>query len=369
MKTQYFTLLIALLNFLPIYTTQFTTDNTGKEEKIKIMELASAFILSRAIHIAAEIKIADHMINGPQNIKLLAQKTNMNVNALYRFLRLLASYDIFSHDDHNNFSLTPLAQQLVSTDPNSLWKWVTYHNDKNRWLAYGDMKYSIETGKPSFDHIFGKGYFDFLTENPLLAQQFDEGMQNISAKENESIVHSYNFSTYSTIVDIGGGKGGLLTEIITNNLAQNGILFDLKHVQASATQYLTELNLQNHINFITSTGFFNPIPKNADLYILKRVLHDWSDEDCISILKNCHHAMQQDSRLLIIDTIVSQENVRDFSKDIDIAMMVLCGGKERTQTEWKMLIEKADLQLINIYTTPSMLSIIEVQKKQRKTNE
>jgi len=369
MKTKYFTLLMTLLSFLPIYSTQFTTDNTGKKEKIKIMELASAFILSRAIHIAAEIKIADHMINGPQSIQKLAQKTDMNKDALYRLLRLLASYDIFSHDDHNNFSLTLLAQQLVSTDSNSLWPWITYHNDINRWLAYGDMKYSIKTGKPSFDHIFGKGYFDFLTENPLLAQQFDEGMQNISAQENEYIVHSYDFSHYSTIVDIGGGEGGLLAEIITNNLAQNGILFDLIHVENSATQYFNELNLQNNINFVASTGFFDPIPQNADIYILKRILHDWSDQDCIKILKNCHHAMQQNSRLLIIEAIVPQENVRDFSKDIDIAMMILFGGKERTQAEWKTLIEQADLQLINIYTTPSMLSIIEIQKKQRKTNE
>src|SRR5258708_9919918 len=109
----------------------------------QLMELASAFILSRAIHVAAEIKVADHMIDGPKNIQLLAQKTTMNTDALYRLLRLLASYGIFSHDTSNNFSLTPLAQQLVSTDPNSLWAWVTYHNDTNRWHAYGSMKHSI----------------------------------------------------------------------------------------------------------------------------------------------------------------------------------------------------------------------------------
>ena len=226
------------------------------------------------------------------------------------------------------------------------------------------MKYSIETDKPAFDHIFGKGYFDLLAENPLLAQQFDEGMRTISTGELAHITNSYDFSNYSTIVDIGGGKGGLLAEILTHNdLSQHSILFDLAHVEQSAIAYLTRLNLQNRINFVTSTGFFDPIPKNADLYMLKRILHDWNDNDCVTILKHCHNAMRQDSRLLIMETIVSQENVRDFSKDIDIAMMVLFGGKERTQTEWKALLDKANLQLINIYPTPSMLSIIEVQKK------
>lgn len=338
--------------------------NTEKNTKTKIMELASAFILSRAIHTAAEIKVADHMVNGPQNIHELAQKTGMNEDALYRLLRLLASYDIFSHDADNNFSLTPLAQQLVSTDPQSLWAWVTYHNDTNRWNAYGDMKYSIETDKPAFDHIFGKGYFDLLADNPTLAQQFDEGMRNIAAGELGHIANSYNFSNYSTIVDIGGGKGGLLAEILTHNdINQHGILFDLAHVEPSAKEYLTGLNLQDRINFVTSTGFFDPIPKNADLYMLKRILHDWNDNDCVTILQHCHNAMRQDSRLLIMETIVAQENVRDFSKDIDIAMMVLFGGKERTKTEWASLLNKADLQLINVYTTPSLLSIIEVQKK------
>ena len=353
-----------LLSAGDAYSMKQVIQTTEKENQTKIMMLASAFILSRAIHTAAEIKVADHLVNGPQNIRVLAQKTNMNEDALYRLLRLLASYEIFSHDHNNNFSLTPLAQQLVSTDHNSLWAWVTYHNDTNRWLAYGDMKYSIETGKPSFDHTFGKGYFDLLAENPVLATQFDEGMRNISAGENGHIANSYDFSHYSTIVDIGGGKGGLLAEILSNNdNTHRGVLFDLAHVEHSATEYLTQLNLNNHIDFVTSTGFFNPIPKNADLYILKRILHDWNDNDCITILKNCHNAMKNDSRLLIVETIVAEENVHDFSKDIDIAMMVLFGGKERTQTEWVALLDKANLQLINIYTTPSMLSIIEVQKK------
>jgi hypothetical protein len=336
-----------------------------KQDQIKIMELASAFILSRAIHIAAEIKIADLMVNGPQNITTLAQQSGMNEDALYRLLRLLASYNIFSHDASNNFSLTPLAQQLVSTDPDSLWSWVTYHNDTYRWAAYGDMKYSIETDKPAFNHVFGKGYFDFLSDNPELGAQFDEGMKNIASGETTHIVNSYNFAPYHTITDIGGGKGGLLTEILHSKKSssdQKGILFDLPYVKKSAEEYLLSMHLTDRITFVPSTGFF-AVPQGAELYILKRILHDWNDTDSITILKNCYNAMQHNSRLLIIENIVSQENVRDFSKDIDIAMMVLFGGKERTKTEWETLLDQANLKIINIYKTPSMVSIIEVQKK------
>jgi O-methyltransferase domain/Dimerisation domain len=337
-----------------------------KQNQIKLMEMASAFILSRAIHTAAEIKIADYMIDGPQNITTLAQKSGMNEDALYRLLRLLASYNIFSHDASHNFSLTSLAQQLVSTDPNSLWAWTTYHNDINRWTAYGDMKYSIETGRPAFNHIFGKGYFDFLSDNPPLGAQFDEGMKNIATGETAHIVNAYDFSPYHLITDIGGGKGGLLSEILRNKKLSShhkGILFDLPYVKKSAEEYLSSINLNNQITFVPSTGFFE-VPQGADLYILKRILHDWNDEDSVTILKNCHKAMQQNSRLLIIETIIFQENVRDFSKDIDIAMMVLFGGKERTKTEWEQLLDQANLEIIKIYKTPSMVSIIEIQQKQ-----
>jgi hypothetical protein len=138
----------------------------------------------------------------------------------------------------------------------------------------------------------------------------------------------------------------------------------LPYVEKSAHEYLTSTHLNNRISFVPSTGFFE-VPQGANLYILKRILHDWNDTDSITILKNCYNAMEQNSRLLIIENIVSQENVRDFSKDIDIAMMVLFGGKERTRTEWDTLLDRANLEIVKIYKTPSMVSIIEVQKKQQ----
>lgn len=138
----------------------------------------------------------------------------------------------------------------------------------------------------------------------------------------------------------------------------------MPYVEKSAHEYLTSTHLNNRISFVPSTGFFE-VPQGANLYILKRILHDWNDTDSITILKNCYNAMEQNSRLLIIENIVSQENVRDFSKDIDIAMMVLFGGKERTRTEWDTLLDRANLEIVKIYKTPSMVSIIEVQKKQQ----
>jgi hypothetical protein len=351
MKYSFVLMLIFSLTFFYLKPQSY---QNNANNKTKMVELASGYILSRAIYVAAQLKVADFLVNRSSNISDLALKTDTNQDALQRLMRFLASYDIFHEDLDHNFSLTPLSEQFISTDENSLWAWITYHHEPNRWIAYGDMEQSIKTGSPAFNTIFGKGYFDFIAESPILSKGFDEGMKNISADENADITRSYDFSPYATIVDIGGGTGGLLAEIITNNPCTQALLFDLPHVQSSA---------QKDISFIPSQGFFDPIPKNADLYILKRILHDWNDQECVTILQHCYNAMPDNARLLIIEAIVAPENTRDFAKDVDIEMMVLFGGKERTKKEWSILLEKAQFNITNVFSTSSLLSIIEVQKK------
>ncbi len=326
----------------------------------KLMELASAHIVSRAIHVAARMNVADYLVDGSCNINELASKVHANTDALYRLMRLLASNGIFSEDEKRNFSLTALAQPLLSNHPTSLKSWLSNHDgDEKRWRSYGHMEYSVQTGKPAFNHVFGQGYFDALAQDPEMAASFDEGMRTISDKENSQIVESYDFSHYKTIIDIGGGKGGLLAEIVKNNTSASGILFDLPHVLPSAQDYLSAQNLEKRITCVTG-NFFDTIPDTCNMYILKRILHDWNDKDCIKILSTCRKSMKADATLLIIEAIVEAGNTRDFAKDVDIAMLVLFGGKERTKHEWEVLLQAASLRLVNIHKTPSMLSILEV---------
>ena len=332
--------------------------NVGMQKKL--IELSSAHILSRAIHVAACMNIADHLVSGSCHINDLASKVGANSDALYRLLRLLASYEIFYEDEARNFSLTPLAQLLVSNHPDSLQAWLAYHDgDEKRWRAYGHMDYSIEIGKPAFNNIYGQGYFDMLAQDPSMAASFDEGMRNLSEKEDMQIAASYDFYFCENITDIGGGKGGLLASIMKSNCSMHGILYDLPHVQISAQSYLIEQKLEARI-ICESGSFFDKVPSGSDVYVLKRILHDWDDELCIKILSNCRSAMKQDAKLLIIEAVVAPRNNRDFAKDIDVAMLVLFGGKERTLDEWQILLTVANLKLVGVHATPSMLSIIEV---------
>jgi hypothetical protein len=332
-----------------------------KNEKLKLIEMAEAFITSRAIHVVAYLNIADLLVDGPVSINTLALKLKVNADALYRLLRLLASHDIFKETAENYFSLTPLAEPLLSNHPDSLRTWLAYHDaDEKRWRAYGSLLYSVETGRPAFDHLFGTDYFSFISKDPVAAQQFDEGMKNISADEEAIVAASYDFSPYNKIVDIGGGMGGFLAEVLQLNRKAQGIVYDLEHTISAAKAYLATQKLQDRTACIAGS-FFESVPEHADLYILKRILHDWDDASCIKILKACRKSMGPHTKLLIMDTIIPAGNTRHISKDIDVAMLVLFGGRERTEKEWHDLLAAAQLQLVRIYPTPSMLSIIEVK--------
>lgn len=359
-----FILSMLLMAHSHIQTSTSLSPITPKQESLdarqKLTELACAHILSQAIHVAARMNLADYLMHGPCSVDELAIKAHADTDALYRLLRLLASNGIFHEDETGMFSLTTLAQPLLSNHPQSLKSWLMYHDgDESRWRSYGHMYYSVQTGKPAFNKIYGQGYFDTIAQDQQKAAQFDEGMRNISQEENRQIVESYDFSPYKTIMDIGGGKGGLLAEILKNNSSAYGTLYDLPHVMSSAQDYLSSQNLETR--FVCLPGsFFEKIDGGRDLYVLKRILHDWSDEDCIKILSNCRESMNKNSKLLIIEAIVATGNTKDFAKDVDLAMLVLFGGKERTENEWQMLLQAANLKLLHIHKTPSMLSILEV---------
>jgi len=329
----------------------------------KIIELSSAYILSRSIHVAASMKLADYFIEKPYSIDKLADKINVNSDALYRLFRLLASHNIFYESEHRVFSITPLAELLTSAHPESLQAWLAFHDgDENRWRSYGNMEYSIRTGEPVFNHLFGSGFFDVLAKDPTKSEAFDEGMRNISEKEELEISSSFDFSHYANIMDIGGGKGGLLKAIIQNNPVIHGILFDLPHAQIPAELYLAENGLADRVSFEPGS-FFDEISSGSDLYILKRILHDWDDQQCIKILANCRKAMKKHTKLLIIEAIVEPGNKSNIIKEIDLAMLLLFGGKERTQNEWDLLLHAAGLQCVSVHKTSSMLSILEVIQK------
>ncbi len=353
-------ILLLLLGIGLIMKVAPKVENTSTHAREQLLGMSYAFILSRAIHVAAKMGIADALVGGPKSVEDLAVVIKADHESLYRLLKLLASYGIFTEESETVFAMTSLAEPLLSDHSDSIRALLMYHEgNEQRWQAYGHMEYSIKTGKAAYEDLFGQGYFDVLAKDPQKAVEFDEGMRNFSKPEDEAIADSFDFSGAKTITDLGGGKGGLLIEICKRYAEPKGIICDLEHVMPSAAENLELHKMQSRIELQVGS-FFESVPAGADLYILKRILHDWSDQKSLEILNVCKQALSPTSRLLIMDAVVADGNVRDFAKDEDIAMLTLFGGKERTKSEWEALFKAVGLRLIKIHSTASMISILEV---------
>lgn len=328
----------------------------------KLMQMSCGFLLSRAIQVFAQLKLADHL-KSPQKIdNNFANKLNVNQSMLYRLLRMLSGHGIVHKNGNDEFILTEIGQYLRTDHPETLCNFFEMEGNPHRWNSYSKLPETIKTGTTSFNILFGESYFDSIKKNPFDQDQFNRGMNDISNNENLIIAYFFKNKKAYSIVDIGGGVGNLLLEIIAINVnIKEAILFDYTPLTNNQKNLI---DLKN-IKFIQGSFFEkNVIPPNKDIYILKRILHDWNDENSIKILSQIQKTMSKESKLYILDSIMDDTNNYHISKDVDFEMMVLFGGKERTKNEFEKILQKANLKLIKIHNLEnSMLSILEVHKK------
>ncbi len=329
-----------------------------KKPEDRLVSMIDGFLISRGLYVVAKLSIADELKKGGKTAQALAEKLTLNADAVYRLMRMLSGHGIFNHNKDNSFALNDISELMTTTHPQSLHGFLL-HEDEARWESYGKMEYTLKTGKPTFNHVFGEGYFDYIARDKQKFEQFDRGMATFSEEENKRIATAFNFGPFNHIVDVGAGVGGLLAQIVHTYPTKQGTLYELPHVQEMAKNYIEKQGLTNRINVVTGS-FLESVVQGGDLYILKRILHDWNDEVCTTILKNCRRAMSNNSRLVIFDCIVPDGPGYDISKDIDIIMMVIFGGKERTKKEFEILFEKTGFKLDKITTIQgTMLSAIE----------
>lgn len=325
-------------------------------ERSQLINLLTGSIISRTLYSLAELKVADQITDIPTHVDVIAQAVGAQPDALYRALRLAASYDVFK-EGPNHFSLMPLGALLQTTHQDSMY-YLALHEDEARWQALGGLTHSVVSGEQSFKHVHGMNYFDYLRLNKEASQRFDASMATISAEENRTIARCFDFSTYQSVMDVGGGYGGLIQEIVKACPRVKGVLCDLPQVVSQPSEALAEV--AKHCTIVEG-NFFESIPAISDLYILKRILHDWDDTQAEKILKNCAAVLGDSRRLLVIDAIVPEGNDRHIIKDIDVLLMALFGGKERTEAEFRKLFNAAGLRLIKVWPTQSLLSIFELE--------
>ncbi len=323
--------------------------------------MITGYWMSQAIYAAAKFGIADHLKDGPQSVEELAQATSAHPDALYRLLRALASQGIFAEGERRQFSLTPLAEPLQSDVPGSKRALALMSGDE-QFRAWGEIEYSIRTGRTAFDKVFGKPVFEYLTENPDKARIFDAAMVGIHGREADAILAAYNFSGMRVVADIGGGNGSQISQLLKKQPALKGILFDLPHVIDRAKGKIESAGLSGRCDLVGGS-FFESVPEGADVYMMRHIIHDWEDEKCLTILRNCHQAMPSEGKLLVVESVIPPGNEPFGGKLLDLVMLLIPGGKERTEDEYRTLFDKAGFELTHVTPTATEVSVIEANKR------
>ncbi len=314
---------------------------------------------TQCLFVAAKLGIADLLADGPQSVDELAAATETNAAALYRVLRLLASLEVFVELEPRRFALTPMAELLQADAPCSFRDYAIVHGSEWYNRAWAHLLYSVETNEPAFDHAYGLSLFAYMEQHPQAATDFNNSMTALSRFEAAGVCAAFDFSGCSTVVDVGGGHGRLLTEVLTAYPTLKGILFDQPSVVDAARPVLEPSAVGARCQ-VVGGDFFTGVPAGGDTYLLKHIIHDWDDERSAVILRNCREAMAAGGRALVVEGVMPPGNEPSNSKLWDVVMLALTsGGRERTEEEYAALFEQVGLTLSRIVPTNAVVSIVE----------
>lgn len=330
-------------------------------EPLTFWRMVTGAQIAQAVHVAAQLNIADHLIAGPLDVKELAQRCEVHEQTLYRLLRALSSVGVFYEDEQKRFHLNEIAQSLRTDVPFSLHPLILLCHTSAHWRAWDNLTHSIKTGENSFQHLYKQSYWDYLNQQPEEREICHKALSGISVTEIQAIFDAYDFAGYPLIVDVGGGWGKLLTLILQSYAEARGILFDLPLVAAEASAQIKESTVAERCA-VEAGDMFLSVPQGGDLYIVKSVIHDWDDDHVVTLLKNCRAAMKAGARILLIEQVLKPANVSDTGKFLDLFLLAVIGGQERTFEEFQVLIEQAGLVFERIVPTSTNMSIVECRK-------
>jgi hypothetical protein len=326
-------------------------------ETEQLTRMIAAAALSRAICTIGELGVSDHIQTGsPQSIKTLARLTGTHERSLYRLLRFTASHGIFRETDEGEFAHTPLSAVLRS-DTESTFRPATqmFHH---LWAAWDGLDHSVRTGESGCLKVYGEPLFDHIGRHPELGPLFDAGMTAFHGHETDAMLEAYDFSDVRTLADIGGGNGSLLSAVLQRYPQMRGILFDLGHVASRARSHMRALGLDQRCSVIEGS-FFESVPTGADAYLMRHIIHDWTDEQSVQILANCRKVIPATGRLLLVEFDVPAANQASLGKDADMMMLAFPGGMERTDAEYAALFEQSGFRLAKVTPTKSAVSVLE----------
>jgi hypothetical protein len=345
---------------------------TGSESRIpaegseaaavqRLNQVALGYILSAALNVVLELGIADRLIDGPRSAADLAKDAGVTEDGLYRVLRALASGGIFEEQHGRMFALN-MPAQMLRKGPASLHDLGLWMTDPFHFHVYAETLHSVATGQPAAEKVTGMPVFEYFARDARLSAVFNNAMTAWSGPTVTAALKAYDFSGIRVLVDVAGGHGYVLTSVLRQYPDMRGVLFDLDHVIAGAAPLIEAAGVRDRVETV-SGDFFKAVPPGADAYIMKNIIHDWDDERAIAILKNIRTALggRRDGRVILLEAVIPPGNDPDFGKLIDIEMLLMPGGRERTAEEFAALFARAGFELARIVPTDSPLSVVEAR--------
>ena len=327
-----------------------------------MLQLITGKWVMQAIYVAAELGIADQLKDGPRSSEDIARICGTNEDATYRLMRALANVGVLDERESRTFALTPVGESLRSDAPDSMRGYARFVGYKPTWTAWGETLHSVRTGEPAVDHLFGENLFEYYAKHLEESAVFDDAMTSISTVEAHAVATGYDLTGIGTLADVGGGRGYLLATILEANPTMKGILFDQPHVVTGAPPLLCEHAVDGRVR-IEGGSLLETAPSGADGVIMKHIIHDWNDEDCVRILRNCHRVLPKGGRMLIVEAVVPAPAQRGWAKLLDLEMLVLTPrGRERNEEEYAKLLRETGFRLTRIVPTASHVSVVEGER-------
>lgn len=317
-----------------------------------LLQLITGFRLSQLVIAAAELGVADHLGDEPRSSAEIAPLVGAHPDALYRIMRALAALGVFTMDAAGRFGLTPMGRYLRSDATGSLRPAARFWSLDVNSRPWQDLQHSVVTGDCAFEHAFGMEKFAFLDTQPEVAEIYNAGMASTFAQASATVAAAYDFGSFGTIVDVGGGNGSQMAAILQRFPGPRGIVFDLAHAADGAREHLAAAGLTARCE-VASGSFFEAVPAGADAYLMRSILHDWDDAHSLSILRTCRQGVLPTSKLLVIERLLPDGNALDLPGMIaDINMLVQVGGRERTASEFGALFEQTGFRLVRAVPAP-----------------
>lgn len=326
---------------------------------IQLLRLTESLILHQALYAAAVLGIADLLKEGRRPVSDLAKLLQVNEDALFRTLRYLSGHDVFCETTPRQFSNSELSQWLRSDVPHSVRAIAIYRGSKSFFKPFDEFLDTVRTGKPSSIKALGMQGFDYLRHDPDEARIFDDAMTALSSLSASTIAKTYDFGRWGSLMDIGGGQGLLLAEILRVHKDLRGVLTDQEYViDRARTSCMPLMQFRDRVRF-QCADIFREVPGGCRAYLMKNIIHDWNNEGASRILQNCRDSIPQDGVLLLLEYCLDDINSAPLAQAVDLIMMTVTGGRERTLTEYRTLLSGAHFQISRAILVTAHIQIVE----------